>query len=120
MRSCKDIYSNYTQSLSKIEGQTSNESAWKLAPPYTLNVLIRPAIIMSFALLALLLNAYWQRSPAKLAWWRGLVKRRHAVILRSIFRSIYKKLKDVPIVGWVWGLWPLGFPCGISGAHHDL
>lgn len=51
-----------------------------------------------------LVISYYRLPPQGRPWWHGLLKKRHAATLRQIFRTVQSKLKDIPVVGWVYGV----------------
>jgi len=82
-----DPRQQYSSTIERLFSDFPAFYAWVIAPA------IAGVIISQF-----------KRPEPGLAWWRGLVSPRRAVVVRQLLRFISKKLKDAPIVGGLYGL----------------
>jgi len=57
-------------------------------------------LLFATAIIIAMLIASYSRPTSQLAWWRGLIKPRHVVVIRSIYRTISDKIRTAPIIGW--------------------
>lgn len=98
-------YMDIEEVAKNLVNQTANHEDGEIGivTQFDFLTLVEPSLLLIGVLGSTGLVSGLRRPGRGLAWWKGIMNPRNAVVIRNSLTSLQKVLKNLPIVGWIWG-----------------